>query len=67
MSRLSVGNAVVPGGEHFPREGAFIRLVGEKRTNSKVLKRPMPMSSRVRRQTLSIRACDARPSDRQNR
>ncbi len=30
MCRLSVGNAVVPGGEHFPRKGAFVRLAGEK-------------------------------------
>jgi hypothetical protein len=37
MCRFSVGNAVVPGGEHFPREGAFVRLAGEKRTNNKVL------------------------------
>jgi hypothetical protein len=29
VCRLSIGNAVVPGGEHFPRKGAFVRLAGE--------------------------------------
>ncbi len=64
MCRLSVGNAVVPGGEHFPRKGAFVRLAGEKRTNNKVLLCNAPL---VPRQILSMRTCDARPSDRQKR
>ncbi len=46
MCRLSIGNTVVPGGEHFPREGAFVRLAGEKRTNNKVFLRKAPRVSR---------------------